>query len=510
MFNSNFYPTPRHVLDRMMIDCNGKIVLEPSAGKGNIIDYVKEFGAKQVMACEIENDLQKIVAHKATLIADDFFKVTAEQVSHVELIVMNPPFDRADKHILHAWAIAPEGCEIIALCNWQTLDNRYSYSRSELSQLINDYGNKENFQDCFTDAERKTGVEVGCVHLFKPVVSDSFDYDGFYYTDDEGQGENGVMQYNDVRAIVNSYVAAVKKFEDVERVGSEISALTKSLDYGYGVVFKGHNNSGNRGDGELTTKAEFSKELQKHCWKRVFNKMGVEKIVTAGVMKDINAFVENRLAYPFTMRNIFRMIEIIVGNRANIMDRAIVEAVDNFTKHTHDNRFGVEGWKSNEGHLLNQKFICGWIASNDYGKLQLRHYSCRNYDHIQDLVKALCYVTGQNYDNIPDMRSAPCEKKLGEDGKEYWVSEVYRSEWKREKGLTSQSFDGKGFNDFQPNTWYDWGFFQFKVFKKGTGHFKFKDPKVWELLNRAYAKAKGQVLPDGIFKADNSKKQIAA
>ncbi len=54
------------------------------------------------------------------------------------------------------------------------------------------------------------------------------------------------------------------------------------------------------------------------------------------------------------------------------------------------------------------------------------------------------------------------------------------------------------YNKFYPNTWYSWGFFDFKVFKKGTGHFKFKDQKIWETLNRAYAKAKGQVLPEKI------------
>jgi hypothetical protein len=34
------------------------------------------------------------------------------------------------------------------------------------------------------------------------------------------------------------------------------------------------------------------------------------------------------------------------------------------------------------------------------------------------------------------------------------------------------------------------------VFKKGTMHLAFKDKKIWETLNRAYAKSKGQVLPE--------------
>ena len=38
----------------------------------------------------------------------DFLTVKSEQISHIDFIVMNPPFSNADKHILHAYEIAPE------------------------------------------------------------------------------------------------------------------------------------------------------------------------------------------------------------------------------------------------------------------------------------------------------------------------------------------------------------------------------------------------------------------
>ncbi len=460
MFNKEFYPTPRHVLDRMGIDCYDKIVIEPSAGKGDIIDYCKGFGAKKILACEINTDLQKIVASKADLICDDFFKVTPEQISHVGLIVMNPPFSNAAKHILHAWQVAPEGCEIVALCNWETLDNRYSYSRTELGQLVENYGSKENLEDCFTEAERKTDAKIGLIHLFKPIVSSNFNYSGFYFTDDEGQGQNGVMPYNDVRAIVNSYVAAVNNFDTLDASMQAMNALTNNLGFGRPAKL---DLKDSQTDSSITKQA-FAKQLQKHCWKKVFNKLGVEKVVTTGVLKDINKFVEHRLAYPFTMRNIFRMIEIIIGTREQTMNKAIIEAVDNFTRHTHENRFGVEGWKTNEGHLLNSKFICDGIAKIGYnGLLEVRTYYSHQVDYLIDLMKALCFITGIDFDSIPNPYQLP---------------------------------------KFKSNTWYEWGFFEFKLFKKGTGHFKFKDLKVWEVLNRSYAKAKGQVLPEKFKNAD--------
>ncbi|MBR2237434.1 MAG: hypothetical protein IJ887_06115 [Prevotella sp.] len=41
--NADFYPTPNEVIGQMMMgeDFLGKTILEPSAGKGNIVDWLK-------------------------------------------------------------------------------------------------------------------------------------------------------------------------------------------------------------------------------------------------------------------------------------------------------------------------------------------------------------------------------------------------------------------------------------------------------------------------------------
>lgn len=48
-FDRDFYPTPVEVIDQMMqfSDVVGKVVLEPSAGSGNIVEWCKASGAKQ-------------------------------------------------------------------------------------------------------------------------------------------------------------------------------------------------------------------------------------------------------------------------------------------------------------------------------------------------------------------------------------------------------------------------------------------------------------------------------
>lgn len=453
MFHKEFFPTPVEVIEQMNIDCHGKTVLEPSAGKGDIVKWLKAHGAKDVIACELVEDLRKILSGTCRIIGEDFFKVTPEQVSHIQMIVMNPPFSNADRHIMHAWEIAPEGCEIISLCNWETIKNSYSRDRRELESIIESYGdNSVSLGNCFDTAERKTNVEVGLVRLFKPVTSSDFDYDGFYLDVEEEQQADGIMQYNEIRSVVNKYVAAINCFDKLKTVASELHGLTDVMPHSTGVTF---NVSYNK---QVFSKDDFAKEMQRASWAYIFSKLNMNRFVTSGVMKDINKFIESRSNYPFTMKNIYRMMEIIVGTRPQVMNRAIEEAVDNITKHTHENRFGVEGWKTNSGYMLNQKFIVNYYAENSWGRLSVRWGG--NRDKIEDLTKALCYVTGVNYDDL---------------------------------NLNLPS-------ELAANHWYDYGFFMVKVFKKGTGHFKFKNEQDWYALNRAYAKIKGETLPEKSYK----------
>ena len=461
MFHSEFFPTPLSAIELMQLDCQDKIILEPHAGKGDIVDYCKNSGAKEVLAFEINKDLQQIVKQKAKLLGDDFFNCKPEQISHIHAIYMNPPFSNADRHILHAWNIAPEGCEIVALCNYETINKETRYS--QISKLISNYGTSENLGDCFSTAERTTGIDIGLLKLFKPVVSKDFEFDGFFMgPDEEEQQDNGIMEYNEVRALVNRYVGCLKEFDKLNESVNNINNQTKVIGFSALKLEVGYQK-------DVTTKEAFGKELQKTSWKHIFNKMNMEKYVTSGVMKDINKFVETQEKIPFTMRNIYRMLQIIVGTRQQTFDRALEEAVDNFTKHTHENRFGVEGWKTNSGYMLNKKFICEGIIDLGWGfKIKYDSYNSRKID---DLVKVLCNITGTRYSNLFRIYNLGYEELMDKDGQ-------YHLKPKKDFIL-------------EPNKWYKWAFFEVKLFKKGTMHVKFLNTDDWYKLNQAYGKLKG-------------------
>ena len=120
MFDKNFYPTPSDVIKTMLapyfresesyrfdgLDFQNKTILEPSAGKGDILDYIKKHSASYCKAdaiycIEKHPDLQAILREKDfDVIGDDF--LTFESPYSFDLIVKNPPFDQGSKQLLKA------------------------------------------------------------------------------------------------------------------------------------------------------------------------------------------------------------------------------------------------------------------------------------------------------------------------------------------------------------------------------------------------------------------------
>lgn len=492
----------------MGADPAGKVIYEPSAGNGNIVDWCKEHGAKEVLVSEKHPELAMIVQRKGKFIGHDCFDVLPAHISHVDMIIMNPPFSNGHKHLMYAWEIAPEGCEIYCLLNWQTVNNAYSQSREEMLRIIADYGSAQNLGRVFGEAERETEVEVGLVKLFKPKTG-SREFEGFFLEEDQPEAQTGpgIMPYNVVRDVVQRYVDSVKIFEEFEGMKARMDQRVGCFELGSLGFYVGRTRD--KSELMIYTKDNFKRELQKNAWKFLFDKMKLNKFVTSGVMNDINKFVENQQAVPFTMRNIYRMFEIIVGTRQETFNRSLVEAVDKFTKYTDENRYGLEGWKTNSGHLLNKVFIIPRMTELGFDGQVGLHYGGDNDRKLDDLNKVLCSLTGKNFDHMISIYQHVHYTHKLYSGEEFICADSanprnpgagmsYEYE-KRKKALydSGRPIDEK-ISKVEWGQWSDWGFFQIRPYKKGTMHFKFKDLKVWELLNRKYAEIKGHVLPEKI------------
>lgn len=455
MFNQEFFPTPSHVIELMCegIKTEGATILEPSAGKGDIVNYLISGGA-DVLACEINKDLQQILKSKCNLIEDDFFKLTSDKISHISAIVMNPPFSNADKHILHAYNIAPDGCKIVALCNIETVKNTRYSTRAEMSKIIENFGQWQDIGNCFEEAERQTSVNVALVTINKPGSQKNSEFEGFF-TEEEAEQEqfNGIMPYNFVRDLVNRYVGAVKIFDEQLEAAVKMNNLTASF-YSSSLAFECTE------DSKPKRRNDFKKDLQKSAWNYVFNKMNMGKHMTKGLREDINKFVEQQTHIPFTMKNIYRMLEIVIGTHEQRMDKALIEVFDRVTSHAHENRFNVKGWKTNSHFLVGKKFILPYMISpaKEYGYTTDVYTSLKSsYDGtIPDLERALCFITGDNYDQVKGVNCTINRNTYGE--------------------------------------WYESHFFKYKGYKNGNMHFEFQDLDVWGRFNQRIAKLKGYPL----------------
>jgi len=169
--NKSFYPTPGRLIRQMVekIQGNPQTILEPSAGKGDIIDYIKDdnnhyLQYSNISAIESDPELQATLIGKGyKLIDTDFLSYAGPD--QFDLIIANPPFDEGDKHLLKAIQIMYSG-EIIFLLNAETLRNPCTNIRKELVRQLKDLNaDITPIGQVFKESERPTSVEVALVYI---------------------------------------------------------------------------------------------------------------------------------------------------------------------------------------------------------------------------------------------------------------------------------------------------------------------------------------------------------
>ena len=117
-----FFPTPRPVIDAMLRHAHihkGMTVLEPNAGRGDLLDALRPLGV-HLVAYELVAGLVEIVRGKGhTCRCADFLLVSPGDVPAVDVAFMNPPFERGmdRRHILHAHSFLRSGGRVVAVAS---------------------------------------------------------------------------------------------------------------------------------------------------------------------------------------------------------------------------------------------------------------------------------------------------------------------------------------------------------------------------------------------------------
>lgn len=182
----DFYPTPTEFLCEITDGLEwSKIqhVLEPSAGRGNIAEFVR--GQKKIVlsngfsyerdreidvdCIEIEPELQSILAGKNFRVVHDDF-LTFSTFKHYDLVFMNPPFSQGAKHLLKAIEVQKfSGGAIICILNAETIRNAYTNERKVLERELEALKAEITFHaGAFSNAENPTDVEVAVVKVVIP------------------------------------------------------------------------------------------------------------------------------------------------------------------------------------------------------------------------------------------------------------------------------------------------------------------------------------------------------
>ena len=187
----------------------------------------------------------------------------------------------------------------------------------------------------------------------------------------------------------------------------------------------------------------------------------MEKFATSKLHQQINRFVEKQSNVPFTMKNVYSVLNMVIQTTGQRMRTALSEAFDLICSLSAENSTAGETWKTNANYMVNRKFIVSWITEYDtrWPNPFVRLKIGGNKDKIEDICKALCFLTGTDYNNMESLSSFVGENQLAWGG------------------------------------WFDWGFFRCRAYKKGTMHFEFKDEKVWMMFNQEVAKERGWSLP---------------
>lgn len=415
--NNDFYPTPAHLARKMLDKVNFKevtTVLEPSAGKGDLIEMVKQkegglYGCKfDIDAIEKDANLRHILNGKEyRTVHDDF--LTYETFKQYDLIIMNPPFSDGCKHILKALEMQKRnGGQIVCLLNAETIKNPFSNDRIALQRELTELNADIDFlSDEFIDAERKTAVEVALIYVNIPKTEkESFILEGLRQSEKYAESENTnvtdlaegdylkriVKQYQmEVEAgikLINEYKAMQPYImQDFEKEDKSNALYNKCI-----LALKVES-------GKRLSINDFVREVRGKYWRALFENPDFVGLLTENLQTDLYNRINELKDYDFSMFNIMTLKiqmsnELVKGVEDTILN--LFEELGNkyhYYDETSKNIHYYNGWKTNKAWKINKKVIIPLTGYGFFGdRYEPTHYQTLN--KLQDIEKCFNYLDG--------------------------------------------------------------------------------------------------------------------
>lgn len=418
--NKDFYPTPDSLINKMLegVDWNYiNSVLEPSAGKGDLAEGINNIfnqktsrgywssGRKLDLDCiELQPELQMILKGKGYRVVHNDF-LSYNTFKRYDLIISNPPFSQGAKHLLKMLDMQENGGGIICLLNAETLKNPYTAERKVLVQRLEDLQADINYiENAFTEAERKTDVEIALVKVFIPTQ----DKTSHIYEETLKKAED--MEYREKaeeennQLIENDFIKSIVKQFNIEveagiKLIDEFNAMKPYLLKEF--TEDKYNSSILRLmiDKEDVTYNSFVKAVRRKYWGALFTNPMFTGKLTSKLLKDYMGRVEDLVNYDFSEYNILTLKVEMSKNTIKGVEDAIISLFDELSHKYHyydetsNNIHYFNGWKTNKSWFINKKVITILRAWDDRWK----EWNVASWDIVSklaDIEKCLNYLDG--------------------------------------------------------------------------------------------------------------------
>jgi hypothetical protein len=472
VFNNNpdFYPTPANLSRKMLsyVDFNTiKTVLEPSAGKGDLVEAITEkFKYDQgyhnrkenfdIDTIELDNNLQYILqGKKYRLVHDDF--LTYNTYKKYDAIILNPPFSQGEKHLLKAIEMQQNGGEIVCLLNAETLKNTCNNSRKDLSLQLEKYNAHTEFiENAFMDAERKTHVEIALIYIdipkieYNSVILDELKKEEIY-KDDTVYNNNNLIQSDFIKGIVEQYNFEIKAGLKLINEYNSLKPLTlrsfkEDNDSVLNLVLSHEDKEGS------SLENGYIKQIRMKYWSALFNNDQFMGLFTSNLRRKYHEHVTGLKDYDFSLYNIYTIRIQIHKEMIQGVEDTILSLFQEFShKHYYDetskNIHYYNGWKTNKSYKINKKVIIPLQGFNGWFDNLYRPTDYKVIDKLTDIEKVFNYLDNGQTEEIDITETLKMVEHYGETKK------------------------------------IELKYFYITFYKKGTCHIEFKDMDILQKFN---------------------------
>lgn len=432
--------------------------------------------AEELERAALEKELADFKHHdRMKIIYNDFLNF--HTYKQYDLIIMNPPFDKGDLHLLHALDLQKDGGKVICLLNAETIKNPFSKSRQLLKRKLDEYNADIEFltgEFATEETERKTDVEVALVKVNIPEAKKtSFIIEGLKKAKEEQEEQEAeeateIMRGDWVKQMVDQFnfeLSAIKRLIDEYKAVAPYILNSFSSQYSSPVVRLVI------GDRDLDYgKNEYVKIIRRKYWNEFFNKPEFTKLLTSDLKKTYEKTVDSMVDYDFTEYNAYTILQDLAKRLSGSLDDTILDLFETLTakysyfKDGDKNIHYYNGWKSNKAWIINKKVIIPLNGAFSYDWWNKRYENkfdfSRVYSVLSDIEKSLDYLDGGHNEseiNLKYMLETACDAGI------------------------SRKIKCK--------------YFYITVYKKGTCHIEFTDLDLLKKLNLYGSQKKGWLPP---------------